>query len=104
MSALKRRRLASFVTCQSLKTGKGVSYAPKRVKKAADLTKEMLDSGALEDDTVQAVQFLDGRRKGRWWSVSPVAHRPSQVPQDSDGNGLPGNAQQQVGSVVLLEL
>ena len=73
---------------QSLNVGKGVSYPPKRINKAANLTKEMLDSGGLADDTVQAVQFLDGRRKGRRWLVVPVAHGPSRVPQDSNGDGL----------------
>ena len=104
MSAWKGRKLVSLLIRQSLKTGKSAPYAPKRAKNAADLTKEILDSGGLADDTIHAVQFLDGRRKGRWWLVAPVAHSPSRAPQDSYGDGLPGDAHQQLGRVVLLEL
>jgi len=48
---LKRRKLITLVTRKSFKVTRGPQYAPQRVKKAADLTKEMLDSGAWE--TVQ---------------------------------------------------
>ena len=58
MSALKRRKLVSLVTRKSLKVGKGASYAPKRIKKAADLTKEMLDSGAWKTTPFKPYNFL----------------------------------------------
>ena len=40
---LKRRKLVTLVTLKSHKVTRGAQYAPQRVKKAADLTKEMLD-------------------------------------------------------------
>ena len=48
----------SLVTRKSLKVGKGASYAPKRIKKAADLTKEMLDSGAWKTTPFKPYNFL----------------------------------------------
>ena len=44
--ALKKRKLMKEKVIKSVKLARGPSYAPQRVKKAADLTKEMLDSGA----------------------------------------------------------
>eukprot|EP00937_MAST-01D_sp_MAST-1D-sp2_P001957 g1957.t1 len=43
---LKRRNLVTLQTLKYKSVSKGAQYAPKRVKLAADLTKEMLDSGA----------------------------------------------------------
>ena len=43
---LKKRKLVTLQTRKSYKVSRGKSYAPTRVKKAADLTKEMLDSGS----------------------------------------------------------
>lgn len=55
---LKRRKLISPVTRKSYKVSRGPSYAPVRVKKAADLTKEMLDSGAWETTPFKPYNFL----------------------------------------------
>lgn len=53
-TALKRRKLISMVTRKSYTISRGPSYAPQRVKKSADLTKEMLESGAWK-----STQFKD---------------------------------------------
>jgi len=45
ITALKRRKLITLVTQHYLAVSRGKDYAPKRQKRAADLTKEMLDSG-----------------------------------------------------------
>jgi len=45
---LKKRKLVTLQTRKSYKVSRGKSYAPTRVKKAADLTKEMLDSGSWQ--------------------------------------------------------
>jgi phenylalanyl-tRNA synthetase alpha chain len=46
LAALKKRKLIKLVTRKSHKVQRGSNYQPKRVRKAADLTKELLDSGA----------------------------------------------------------
>jgi len=55
---LKRRKLVSLVTLKSFKVTRGIQYASERVKKAADLTKEMLDSGAWETAQFKPYNFL----------------------------------------------
>jgi phenylalanyl-tRNA synthetase alpha chain len=54
---LKRRKLITLKTRKSLKVARGASYAPERVKKAADLTKEMLDSGAWKTTPFKPYNF-----------------------------------------------
>lgn len=58
VNLLKRRKLISLVTRKSYAVEKGADYAPKRVKKAADLTKEMLDSGAWKTTQFKSYNFL----------------------------------------------
>ena len=58
LTALKRRKLITLVTRKSLHVTKGTSYSPVRVKKAADLTKEMLDSGAWATTPFKPYNFL----------------------------------------------
>uniref|UniRef100_A0A6V2DUX8 phenylalanine--tRNA ligase n=1 Tax=Ditylum brightwellii TaxID=49249 RepID=A0A6V2DUX8_9STRA len=58
LTALKRRKLISLVTRKSYSVSRGASYAPTRVKKAADLTKEMLDSGSWETVPFKNYNFL----------------------------------------------
>jgi phenylalanyl-tRNA synthetase alpha chain len=55
---LKRRKLISLVNRKSYVISRGESYAPKRVKKAADLTKEMLDSGSWKTTPFKDYNFL----------------------------------------------
>jgi phenylalanyl-tRNA synthetase alpha chain len=55
---LKRRKLVSLVTRKSFKVTKGPSYKPIRVKKAADLTKEMLDSGAWKTAEFKPYNYM----------------------------------------------
>ena len=55
---LKKRKLVSLVTRKSLQVRRGPSYAPTRQKKAADLTKEMLDSGEWKTTPFKAYNFL----------------------------------------------
>ena len=57
IQALKRRKLINLVTLKSYKVGRGDSYAPVRKKKAADLTKEMLDSGAWKTTEFKQYNF-----------------------------------------------
>ena len=57
VQALKRRKLINLVTLKSYKVGRGESYAPVRKKKAADLTKEMLDSGAWKTTEFKQYNF-----------------------------------------------
>lgn len=57
-TALKRRKLINLVKRVSYSVERGSQYAPKRVKKAADLTKEMLDSGAWKTTTFKEYNFL----------------------------------------------
>jgi phenylalanyl-tRNA synthetase alpha chain len=65
ITALKRRKLVSLVTIKSLQVSRGPAYAPTRVKKAADLTKEMLESGSWKTTTFKPYNFLTlGERVG----------------------------------------
>jgi len=56
-AALKRRKLISLITRKSYTICRGPSYAPQRVKKAADLTKEMLESGKWKDTQFKEYNF-----------------------------------------------
>ena len=56
-AALKRRKLISLITRKSYTISRGPSYAPQRTKKAADLTKEMLKSGAWKDTPFKDYNF-----------------------------------------------
>lgn len=58
LDGLKRRKLISLVTRKSYRVTRGPAYAPVRVKKAADLTKEMLDSGAWKTIPFKPYNFL----------------------------------------------
>ena len=58
INGLKRRKLITLVKRVSYSVARGNQYAPKRVKKAADLTKEMLDSGAWKTTTFKEYNFL----------------------------------------------
>ena len=58
INGLKRRKLINLVKRVSYSVARGGQYAPKRVKKAADLTKEMLDSGAWKTTTFKEYNFL----------------------------------------------
>mmetsp|Transcript_14454 Transcript_14454/g.39827 ORF Transcript_14454/g.39827 Transcript_14454/m.39827 type:complete len:504 (-) Transcript_14454:1173-2684(-) len=55
---LKKRKQLTLVTRKSYKVTRGDSYAPTRVKKAGDLTKEMLDSGAWKTTDFKDYNFL----------------------------------------------
>jgi len=55
---LKKRKLVTFVTQKSIKIEKGPSFALERKKKAADITKEMLDSGAWKDTEFKPYNLL----------------------------------------------
>ena len=57
VQALKRRKLISLVTRKSYTVSRGSDYKPKRVKKAADLTKEMLDSGSYKTTTFPGLLY-----------------------------------------------
>ena len=65
----------------------------------------MLDSCGSEDDTIQAVQFLDRQRKGR--AVGSYLYSLLKVRTDFCKTlmemSFPGNAHQQVGRLVLVE-
>jgi phenylalanyl-tRNA synthetase alpha chain len=56
-AGLKRRKLISLVTRKSLMVSRGEFYSPERVKKAADLTKEMLDSGSWQTTAFKPYNF-----------------------------------------------
>ena len=58
LQGLKRRKLIKLNTRKSCKVQRGPSYSPKRQKKAADLTKEMLDSGAWKTTEYKPYNFL----------------------------------------------
>lgn len=58
INLLKRRKLISLVTRKSYSVVRGKEYMPKRVKKAADLTKEMLDSGEWKTMPFKPYNFL----------------------------------------------
>ena len=57
ISLLKRRKLISLVTRKSYVISRGPNYAPQRVKKAADLTKEMLESGNWKNTSFKEYNF-----------------------------------------------
>ena len=58
LDGLKRRKLITLVKRNSYRVTRGSAYAPVRVKKAADLTKEMLDSGAWKTTPFKPYNFL----------------------------------------------
>ena len=58
-AALKRRKLITLITRKSYTISRGASYAPQRVKKAADLTKEMLES---ESGRIQPSRSITSKR------------------------------------------
>jgi phenylalanyl-tRNA synthetase alpha chain len=58
VSQLKKRKLVNLVTRKSLRVKRGTSFAPQRVKRAADLTKEMIDSGAWKTTPFKPYNFL----------------------------------------------
>jgi phenylalanyl-tRNA synthetase alpha chain len=65
LQGLKRRKLVKLNTRKSCKVQRGPSYAPKREKKAADLTKEMLESGSWKTTQYKPYNFLTlGERVG----------------------------------------
>ena len=65
INVLKRRKLINVKTVKSYLVKRGPSYQPQRVKKAADLTKEMLDSGAWKTTEFKAYNFQTlGERVG----------------------------------------
>lgn len=55
--ALKKRKLINLVNRKSYSVSRGADYSPKRVKKAADLTKEMLESGAWKSTQFKSYNF-----------------------------------------------
>lgn len=55
---LKKRKLISLVTRKSSKASRGASFKPTRVKKAADLTKEMLEKGTWKDAEFKPYNFM----------------------------------------------
>mmetsp|Transcript_31654 Transcript_31654/g.38767 ORF Transcript_31654/g.38767 Transcript_31654/m.38767 type:complete len:501 (-) Transcript_31654:127-1629(-) len=57
-TALKKRKLLQPITRKSYKISRGPGYAPQRVKKAADLTKEMLDNDTWKTTTFKSYNFL----------------------------------------------
>eukprot|EP00584_Thalassiosira_punctigera_P014733 CAMPEP_0172551472 /NCGR_PEP_ID=MMETSP1067-20121228/39799_1 /TAXON_ID=265564 ORGANISM="Thalassiosira punctigera, Strain Tpunct2005C2" /NCGR_SAMPLE_ID=MMETSP1067 /ASSEMBLY_ACC=CAM_ASM_000444 /LENGTH=512 /DNA_ID=CAMNT_0013339267 /DNA_START=14 /DNA_END=1552 /DNA_ORIENTATION=+ len=56
-AALKRRKLISLVTRKFYTISRGPSYAPQRTKKAADLTKEMLETGKWKETSFKQYNF-----------------------------------------------
>ena len=54
---LKKRKLIAGKSRTSYDVTRGPEYAEERVKKAADLTKEMIDSGAWESTKFKAYNF-----------------------------------------------
>jgi len=58
LAGLKRRKLISLVTRKSYAVGRGQSYSTIRVKRAADLSKEMLESGSWKDTPFKPYNFL----------------------------------------------
>jgi phenylalanyl-tRNA synthetase alpha chain len=55
---LKKRKLVNLVTRKSLHIRPGASFAPQRVKRAADLTKAMLDAGTWQTTPFKPYNFL----------------------------------------------
>lgn len=58
LKILKKRKLITQINRKSYQITRGPSYAPKRVRKAADLTKEMLDSGAWKTTPFKPYNFV----------------------------------------------
>jgi len=58
IAALKKRKIISLVTTNYLSVTRGKAYAAKRIKRAADLTKEMLDSGEWKTTPFKPYNFL----------------------------------------------
>lgn len=58
LSALKKRKLISLHTRKSYRVGRGPNYVPVRQKRAADLTKEMLDSNSWQQTLFKPYNFL----------------------------------------------
>lgn len=58
MSMLKKRKLVQAVTRKSYTITRGPCYAPHRTKKAADLTKEMLDNNSWKSTLFKNYNFL----------------------------------------------
>lgn len=56
-AALKRRKLISLVTRKSYAVGRGPNYAPTRTRKAADLTRDMLESGSWKTTSFKEYNF-----------------------------------------------
>ena len=56
-AGLKRRKLLSLVTRKSYTVSRGPSYAPQRTRKAADLTREMLESGSWKSTAFKDYNF-----------------------------------------------
>lgn len=57
LKLLTKRKLIKAKKLSSYKVARGPSYAPTRVKKEADLTKELLDSGAWKTTPFKAYNF-----------------------------------------------
>jgi len=57
VTALKRRKLITLVTRKSYAVVRGAAFAATRTKKAADLTKAMLESGAWESTNFKPYNF-----------------------------------------------
>ncbi|GAX23645.1 phenylalanyl-tRNA synthetase alpha chain [Fistulifera solaris] len=55
--ALKKRKLINLTIRKSMKVARGPSYAPVRKRKAADLTKEMLETGAWQTTEFKPYNF-----------------------------------------------
>jgi len=58
LNDLKRRKLYQSITRISYKITRGANYQPTRIKKAADLTKEMLDSNSWQSTAFKPYNFL----------------------------------------------
>lgn len=58
LQTLKKRKLITQINRKSYKVTRGPSYAPVRVKKAGDLTKEMLDSGSWKTTPFKPYNYV----------------------------------------------
>jgi phenylalanyl-tRNA synthetase alpha chain len=58
LTALKKRKLIKLVTRKSHKVRRGTNYQPRRIRRAADLTKEMLDTGSWKTTPFKPYNFL----------------------------------------------
>jgi phenylalanyl-tRNA synthetase alpha chain len=56
-AALKRRKLISLVTRKSYSVSRGPNYSPTRIRKAADLTRDMLESGSWKTTSFKEYNF-----------------------------------------------